>query len=254
MNDSAMRRRYETICAKWPDLFANPPRAAFEIVIDDEQVKNAERSQESMLASEGLPGEWARTGVISEDRYIVFVRDAIRRLDGTFGTYDRILPASGSAGVVVLPVLDGRIVLVQHFRHATREFHLEVPRGFGEAEVTARQQAKDELSEEIGAHVEDKNLIDLGRFHSNNGIASDCVELFVARIDGLGKPQVEEGISGFKICLPSEVADMIATSEITDSFTIGAFTRAWLRGLLPDLPSPAGDADYRSAAHPAEAG
>jgi hypothetical protein len=29
-----------------------------------------------------------------------------------------------------------------------------------------------------------------------------------------------------------EVAGMIATSEITDSFTIGAFTRAWLKGLL----------------------
>lgn len=233
-----MRRRYEVICEKWPDLFANPPGAAFGIVRDDEQVENAERSQERMLVSEGLPGEWARTGVISEDRYIIFVRDAIQRLDGTLGTYDRILPASGSGGVVVLPILHGRIVLVQHFRHATREFHLEVPRGFGEVGVTASQQAKNELSEEIGAHVEDEDLIDLGRFHSNNGITSDCVQLFFAKIDRLGKPQIEEGISGFKICLPSEVANMIAMSEITDSFTIGAFTRAWLRGLLalPGFP------------------
>jgi hypothetical protein len=40
-----------------------------------------------------------------------------------------------------------------------------------------------------------------------------------------------------------EVAQLIHGDEadgflgtITDSFTIGAFTRAWLRGLLPGLP------------------
>lgn len=242
MDENAMRRRYEDIRAKWPDLFANPPEAAFEIIIDDdEEVKRAERSQEVKLAGEGLPGEWARTGVISEDRYIVFVRDAVRRLDGTLGTYDRILPASGSAGVVILPVLDKRIVLLRQFRHATRKIHLEAPRGFGEPGITAGQQAKDELFDETGARVNDDDLVGLGQFHSNSGIASDCVELFAARIDTLGNPQAEEGITGFRICTPSEVAELISSGEITDSFTIGAFTRAWLRGILPGWQSPIGE-------------
>jgi ADP-ribose pyrophosphatase len=234
-----MRTRYDAIRAQWPSLFANPPGAAFEIILDnDDQVEKAERDQEALLVGEGLPGEWGRTGVITEDRYIILVRDAIRRLDGTLGTYDRILPASGSAGVVILPVLDGHIVLIQHFRHATRELHLEVPRGFGEPGVTARQQAKEELYDETGARARDEDLVELGRFHSNNGIASDCVELFIARIDEIGKPQAEEGISGFKICPPREVAELISGAEITDSFTIGAFTRAWLKGFLPGWPSP----------------
>jgi ADP-ribose pyrophosphatase len=236
-----MRERYESLRAKWPEIFVNPPGAAFEIITDDAQVERAEQAQEVLLASEGLPESWSRTGVVSEDHYIIFVRDAVRRLDGTFGTYDRILPASGLAGVAVLPVLNDRVVLVRHFRHATRKFHLEAPRGFGEYDVSVRQQAKDELYEEIGARVREEDLIALGQFHSNSGIASDCVELFIARIEGTGSLQEEEGISSLKECSPRELAEMISAGEITDSFTIGAFTRAWLKGLLPDYPSPIGE-------------
>lgn len=235
-DESGMRERYDAIRAKWPELFTNPPGAAFEIITDHAQAERAEREQEVLLASKGLPRTWRQTGVVAEDQYLIFVRDAVRRTDGTFGTYDRILPASGSAGVAVLPVLDGRIVLVRHFRHATRQFHLEVPRGFGEQGVRARQQAKVELYEEIGAHVEEDSLVELGQFHTNSGTASDCVELFAAMIDGTGSLQSEEGILSLKTYSPAHVAELISAGEITDSFTIGAFTRAWLKGHLPDLP------------------
>lgn len=232
-DESGMRDRYEAIRMRWPEIFANPPDAAFEIVIDRERVERAEHDQEALLAGEGMPGRWSHTGVICEDKYIIFVRDAVRRLDGTLGTYDRILPASGSAGVVVLPIIENHIVLVRHFRHATRQWHLEVPRGFGELGVSSRQQAKAELYEEIGAKVDDNRLLEIGPFHSNTGIASDCVEMFVAMIEKVGRPQDEEGISDLRKCSPGEVAELISASEITDSFTIGAFTRAWLKGLLP---------------------
>jgi ADP-ribose pyrophosphatase len=103
--------------------------------------------------------------------------------------------------------------------------------------MSAADQALQELQEEIGAHAE--NLIDLGSFHSNTGTASDRVELFVAVIKELGKPQTSEGISKLEVYPPSQVAELILSSEITDSFTIAAFTRAWLRGLLQGLPAPA---------------
>lgn len=237
-DDYGMRERYDAIRAKWPELFVNPPGAAFEIITDHEQAERAEREQEALLAREGLPSSWRRTGIVSEDQYMIFVRDAVRRLDGTFGTYDRILPASGSAGVAVLPVLDGRIVLIRHFRHATRQFHLEVPRGFGEQGVSARQQAKVELYEEIGAQVRDDDLAELGKFHTNSGTTSDCVELFAAMIDRTGCLQGEEGISSLETYSPAHVAKLISTGEITDSFTIGIFTRAWLKGHFPGWSSP----------------
>jgi ADP-ribose pyrophosphatase len=238
VDDRGSRKRYEAIRKRWGDLFTNPPGASFEIVFDDAEVQEAEQEEEARLVSKGRPTEWSHTGVVYEDPYIIVVRDAIRRPDGTLGTYVRTLPASGAAGVVVLPIFDGKIVLLQHFRHATRKNHLEAPRGFGESGVAATLQARNELFEEIGAHVDDADLADLGKFHSNDGIASDCVELFLARIDRIGDVHGEEGITGFKVYSPRDVAGLISTGEISDSFTIGAFTRAWLRGLLPGWPAP----------------
>ncbi len=231
MTDQRRRERYEAVQRQWPELFENPPDAPYAILFEPSLVKAAESDEETRLNSIGRPGIWSRTGVVYEDPYIIVVRDAVRRPDGDLGTYVRTLPASGDAGAAVLPILDRQVVLLRHFRHATRAWHLEIPRGFGEPNVTAAELARQELHEEIGAGVD--TLVELGKFHSNNGIASDCVELFLAEIHELGKPGTREGISGIESYSPDQVAGMIRTSRISDSFTIGAFTRAYLRGLLP---------------------
>ncbi len=100
--------------------------------------------------------------------------------------------------------------------------------------MTVAEQARLELREEIGAEAD--RLVELGEFHSNNGIAGDYVELFLAEIHELGDPQTHEGITDIELHEPQHVAELIRTGAISDSFTIGAFTRAWLRGLLPGLP------------------
>jgi ADP-ribose diphosphatase len=231
------RERYDAVRRRWPELFVNPPGAGYTILFDPMLVGAAEAAEEARLTAKGLPGSWSRTGVVFEDPYVIFVRDAVRRPDGSLGTYVRSLPASGSAGAAVLPVLGERIVLLRNFRHATRAEHLEIPRGFGEPGVSSSDQARQELREEMGA--ETSALIDLGRFHSNTGAASDCVDLFLAEIDSVGDPQTSEGISGIEFHPPNEVAQLIRTGGITDSFTVGAFTRALLRGILPGLPAGA---------------
>ena len=61
--------------------------------------------------------------------------------------------------------------------------------------------------------------------------------LFVAEIRAFGKPQAEEGITDVRLYPAREVAELIKTGQITDGFTIAAFTRAWLLARLPGLPS-----------------
>lgn len=229
------RERYDSIRQQWPELFANPPGAPYTVLAESSLIREAEADEEARLARKGLPVSWSHTGVVYEDPYMLVVRDAVRRPDGSLGTYVRTLPASGSPGSAVLPMLHGKVVLLRHFRHATRTWHLEIPRGFGEPGVTVDQQARLELREEIGADAD--TLVELGVFHSNNGTAGDHVELFLAEIHGLGDPQTSEGITGIEVHQARQVAELIRTSLISDSFTIGAFTRAWLRGLLPGLPT-----------------
>jgi ADP-ribose pyrophosphatase len=230
------RERYEEIRHQWPELFVNLPDAGYTILFEPALVAAAEAEEKERLASRSLPSSWGCTGVVYEDPYTVVLRDAVRRPDGSLGTYARTMPASGAAGAAVLPLFEGRIVLLRHFRHATRAWHLEIPRGFGEPGVSDADQARQELREEIEAEV--SKLVDLGIFHSNTGTATDRVRLFLAEIHAMGEPQVSEGISSIETLPSGQVAQEILSGAINDSFTIGAFTRAWLRGLLPGLPAP----------------
>jgi ADP-ribose pyrophosphatase len=235
---SRRRRRYAALRKQWPDLFKNPQGYPYEILTKRSQIRRAEKKEGHRLAKKGFPRRWRRTGVVHENPYLIVVRDPVRFPTGGLGTYVRIMPANGSAGAAVLPLLNDKIVLVRHFRHATRREHLEIPRGFGEVGISSIDLALQELHEEIEGEEEEKPE-SLGEFHSNNGIATDCVELFIVKLRKFGRPQTSEGIMGIETCRPSEVAELIRTAKITDSFTIATFTRAWLDGRLPGYPPSA---------------
>jgi ADP-ribose pyrophosphatase len=236
MSHKESRERYEKLRRQWPKLFVNPPDAGYIILFEPSLVGAAEAEERARLVLRNMPESWASTGVVYEDPYMLVVRDAVRRPDGSLGTYVRTVPASGWAGAAILPLIDGKAVLLRHFRHATRTWHLEIPRGFGDPGVSGADQARQELREEIGADTD--SLISLGFFHSNTGAASDNVELFLAEIHRLGEPQTSEGICQIETFPTNQFADLIGSGTVSDSFTIGAFTRAWLRGLLPGLAAP----------------
>jgi ADP-ribose pyrophosphatase len=237
VDNQSQRDRYNALRRQWPELFDNPADFPFTILFEPSQVTAAEDAQRTSLAAHGQPESWARTGVVYEDPYLIVARDAVRFPGGFLGTYVRAIPATGAVGAVVLPVLDDQVVLLDHARHATRTSHLEVPRGFGEPGVAAADQARQELREEIGAEA--VSLTDLGLFHANTGMSSDVTQLFMAEIRALGTPQAAEGITEVRLYPAHEVAQLIKTGQITDGFTIAAFTRAWLFGRLPGLPSVA---------------
>jgi ADP-ribose pyrophosphatase len=228
-------RRYAALRRQWPELFNNPQPAPYEIVTKRSEIRKAQANEGSRLAKKDLPRRWRRVGVVHENPYLIIVRDPVRFPTGKLGTYIRVIPASGSAGAAVLPLLHEQVVLVRHFRHATRLESLEIPRGFGEPGVSPISQALKELHEEIEGEEVGKP-VSLGELHSNNGIATDCVELFIVEISKFGRPQISEGITGIETYHPTEVADLIRAGKITDSFTIATFTRAWLAGGLPGLP------------------
>jgi ADP-ribose pyrophosphatase len=229
------RERYEILRRKWPRLFENPPGAAYEILFEPAEVREAEETYRSLLEKWGAPASDTRTGVVYSDPWMTIARDAVRRPDGTLGAYGRIIPSRDGSGVAVLPLIDGQVVLLRISRHATREIHLEIPRGFGESGVSAADQARAELHEEIQAKAD--SLTSLGRLHVDTGATAGATELFFAQISAYGQPQAAEGILGIEVKPPQEVAGLIRDARITDSFTTATFTRAWLHGLLPGLPA-----------------
>jgi ADP-ribose pyrophosphatase len=212
-------------------MFANLEGEGIKILLQQEEIYQAESIVAQKLEKKGLPTEWAKVGIVYEDQYLLIFRDAVRFPGGQFGTYIRIVDKPDSSrGVAILPIYQQQVLLIRHFRHATRTWHLEIPRGFGEKGLSGAENARRELQEEISAEI--LSVSSLGEIYLNTGITSECVELFFAELESFGEFDVQEGITQL---LPVDVYEferMISENEITDSFTLAAYTRAKLRKLL----------------------
>jgi ADP-ribose pyrophosphatase len=186
-------------------LFTND-NAVLNIIFDQKIIAEWETKKEKELEENGLPVEWAKIGVLVNDPYNIIVRDLVQFPNGEMNGYIRSFAAAtlkGGKGVVVLPEYEGKILLLYQYRHPTRQRHYEAPRGYGEPNLAAEENAHKEIAEETGGTV--KKLVSLGQFHSNTGYESASVK---------------------------ELEEWIVNEKITDSFTIAAYTKAKLRGLI----------------------
>lgn len=223
------REEYFAFVERHPEMFVNPP-GGFSILLKEDEIGKVEGYMAHQLEAEGMPIEWAQVGIVFQDQYGMILRDAVQFPDGSPGTYIRFVSESDGVGTVILPHYREQVLLLRHFRHATRRWHLEIPRGFGMAGLAAEENARRELEEEIGAKA--SQLVSLGSVYPDTGMDAALVELFYARIETYGPFDTMEGITEVLTVSVAEVEAMIRENTIADGFTIAAYTRAKLRGLL----------------------
>ena len=226
--------RYLALMTQHPERFDNPAgEAVIQIVTDlDTLLDEQERLRLSLLAG-GKPADWGDLGVVLDDPYFIILRDLVRFPSGRLGTYSRLINQAdlrGGQSVVVLPLLDGRVGLLRQFRHATRRFHLETPRGYGEPDTPAPMNAEKELHEEMGGRL--RELVDLGTAHNNTGLEATEVQFYLGYLASAGESELDEGIAEVVWLTPDAFEAMIAEGAITDGFTLTAFAKAKARGLL----------------------
>jgi ADP-ribose pyrophosphatase len=220
-------RRYRDLVSGQSELFVNPPGLVYEILTAAGEMGEAREAAERSRKLHGLDVEDTRVGVLASDPYATVLREAVRFPDGSLGLYNRLIVPGG---VLVLPILRGSIVLIHRFRHGTRRFAYEAPRGIaGEAE-SVETDARRELLEEIGAVAEE--IVDLGEVATTSGIVGEVMRLFLARIDSVGAPDRHEAIAGIVCCTIAETEGMIVRGAISDGPTLAAYLRAKLAGLL----------------------
>jgi ADP-ribose pyrophosphatase len=224
------RADYFALAKARPELFVNPPGAGFEILMKEDEIRQAEAHMEEELAKGGGSPEWARVGIAFRDQYIMILRDAVRFRDGPLGTYIRLVDLHPELlGVVILPLWQQNVLLIRHFRHATRSSHLEIPRGFGIA-VYSAESARQEMWEEIRATV--SQLVELGEFYPDGGARSDRVALFLAEVESYGERELKEAITEILPTPIPEFERMIASGELADGFLLAAYARAKAKGLI----------------------
>jgi ADP-ribose pyrophosphatase len=158
---------------------------------------------------------------------MLVLRDPVRFPDGSLGLYNRIIEGRS---VAAIPLLGDKVVLLRIFRHGMRSWSLEFPRGGCDRNETPEAAIRREITEEIGTAP--REIVELGDFTPGGSILSIIATLFAVRIDALGRPDAAEGISGLEVMAVAEVEARIRSGEILDGFTMGAFLRARLAGLV----------------------
>lgn len=225
------KEAYLNMIKSKPELFDNTG-ALLKISLDSDVIEEWEKDTQQRLKLGGLPESWADIGIVFSDAYVCVLRDLVSFPDQSLRGYIRVLPhetRSGSAAAV-LPRYNGMFLLLRQYRHPTRSWHFEIPRGFGEPSLSPEENAVKEISEEINGKV--IGLQNLGLLHTNSGFESTPVSLFLAELSNLGEANRNEGIDGVETVSAFDLEEKIALGKITDSFTIAAYTRAKLAKLI----------------------
>lgn len=190
------------------DTLNNPKgdhnRGEIEMVISPSGIEQIEQKQKARLLKAGFSEEEAtrlsHTGVICEDQYWLWIRDAVIFPSGAAGTYNRLIWKSslptGSAGVAILPVMpDGRIALNLNYRHATRSWELELPRGLRKAGETNEETALRELKEETGLEMAKVTL--LGSMAADTGVLGAITPIYLVQVSkqGISDQEYSEAIA-----------------------------------------------------------
>lgn len=203
--------------------FGDYKAGEIEIVRDREKIKEIESMQMQRLKKKGLSDadaeSAAQVGIIAKDMYWIFVRDAVIFPTGAYGTYNRMVWVSslddGIPGVVVMPILpDGKIVLNLNFRHATRSWELELPRGFKNKNETMEEAAVRELEEETGMQIDHYHF--LGAVSPDSGALSAIAPVFAGTVTkkGLSNQEDSEAILRLEAFTPATIKEALAKGWI----------------------------------------
>lgn len=223
---------YFSLIKKYPLLFRND-NALIKIVKDQSHILSWQEEKKKMLIESNSPSNWAEIGIVFSDPFFFILRDLVQFPNGRLSGYCRVLSEAnlnGGRGVVVLPVYGDKVLLIHQYRHPTRTWHYEVPRGYGESNLSPYENARKEVEEETGGQIAE--LVNLGDLHMDSGFESDSASLFYAKLNLFGKANKDEGIDSLILVTVQELEEWIASEKITDGFTIAVYTRAKLKGLI----------------------
>ena len=197
---------YFLLIKERPELFYEC--VAYKIITDREKLESYQRDNN------------VKIGVIYKSTFNMLVVDLVDNC-GEILKYERIISTAKNDAVVVVPVMNGKLVLLEQYRHPIRDKQLCFPRGFGENGIAPEENAKKELKEEIGAVAKDCTY--LGSVFPDSGLISTKCDVFLCTVEGYNPSEFSEGVVGVKLMDACELENKIREDMITDGFTLSAF-------------------------------
>lgn len=196
------RQDYLDIIREYPLLVSevgDVNKGEIEIIIDSEK----------MAEIESKTGR--DVGLIKKDKFWTYINDAVRFPSGAEGVYSRIIWNKAlidpkAAGVCVMPFIEEKgVVLNCNYRHATRSWELELPRGGVKENESLEAAALRETLEETGKVVNELTL--LGSITPDSGVVSTVVPIYYAKVEGsqANTPDISEAIEEIIVLTWGEV-------------------------------------------------
>lgn len=212
-----------------------------EILTDPESISSVMKSRKLKKRPQGyreksLGDGFEDIGIVFEDEYLLVVRDAVIFKNGKLGSYIRIFERSaltGQTGVVILPVRDNLIYFNRIFRHTTRQWELELPRGYREENNSLEEAVEIELLQEVGLRIE--SMRNLGEIQSNTGLLAGSVQAYLVTLlpgEAQSDPEDGESISNTLALTLNEVNQKIINGDIRDGFTLSTLYLAQVRNSI----------------------
>lgn len=172
-----------------------------------------------------------KLGLLYENTWFCVINDLILQKNGSFFLYMRLLSKGEYTGSIIIPYCNNKILLLNQFRHGTRKFEYEFPRGGFEIGLSPLENAKKEIQEEIGSAVE--NMIFLGTTISDSSLGTGEVYIYKCYLPCIPTVfQKEEGIDSCILVSQKELLELVASNKIRDGFTLSAITKAISLGEL----------------------
>lgn len=171
-------------------------------------------------------------GLIYRSIYHTVLVDPVLDSQGVLYPYERILPTEPEDGVVIIPEINGKYILITQYRHALRTTQTGFPRGFSNLDEAPSESALRELSEELHALPASPPAL-LGRIVPDSGSTSERASVFLVSLSSWSLQTGHEGIVSAKALSLQELIAFIKEGRIEDGFTLGAV--ALLQAVHPDL-------------------
>jgi ADP-ribose pyrophosphatase len=134
-------------------------------------------------------------------------------------------------GVVVVPVREGRIGLMNIFRYCVGDASLEVPRGLVEKGESTEQAAAREMREELG--YEARSCRYLGRIYADTGLISRHIDVYVCEAgehSAKEHDELEAIAADVQWLTPEELRAKVVADEIRCGISLAALMRAQAAG------------------------
>jgi ADP-ribose pyrophosphatase YjhB (NUDIX family) len=162
--------------------------------------------------------------VVFENQYATLNNDQVRFPCGKTGEYLRFRWNAPYGVMVFAKDETGGLLLIRNFRHETRAWHWEIPKGFGKEDIEPIDCAKAELREETG--YVGKNWA-LFREFNHAGHITYLYQCEVTHQTGTEKEH-SEAIASSKLFTKEECRQMLMDDkQVTDPMTL--FVMAYIQ-------------------------